>query len=192
MTPYESMNKLLSKDDTVSNNSPLYQLNMHIFGSSHFKSVNLKCVWMGLPFTYRWLYTYFPIFWIEFVSKQSRPSVSPSTDLKFRSSLSVNCHDGRHQFILWSVDGDIPTVVTVYWQTLFNLWSVLSVSMIAHYHVVWLQSNVSILVGCGGWMVFMQNYRKRHHNWLMWLPSQYSECQIVASLTVQRLINIVI
>ena len=44
---------------------------------------------------YRWLYTYCPIFCIESVSKLSRPSVSPSTDHKFASSLSVNCHDRR-------------------------------------------------------------------------------------------------
>ena len=44
---------------------------------------------------YRWLYTYFPILWIEFVSKLSRRSVSPSTNHKFESRLSVNCHDRR-------------------------------------------------------------------------------------------------
>ena len=31
----------------------------------------------------------------EFVSKLSRQSVSPSTDHKFASSLSVNCHDSH-------------------------------------------------------------------------------------------------
>ena len=42
---------------------------------------------------YRWLYTYMysPMFCIEFVSKLSRQSVSPSTD---------------HQFNLWSVDSE--------------------------------------------------------------------------------------
>ena len=52
--------------------------------------VILKCTMV-----YRWLYTYSPIFCIEFVSKLSRQSVSPSTDHKFASSLSVSCHDGR-------------------------------------------------------------------------------------------------
>ena len=49
----------------------------------------------GLPvlstMVYRWLYTYSPIFCIEFVSKLSRQSLSPSTD---------------HQFNLWPVDGE--------------------------------------------------------------------------------------
>ena len=40
-------------------------------------------------------YMYSPIFCIEFVSKLSRQSVSPSTDHKFASSLSVNCHDSQ-------------------------------------------------------------------------------------------------
>ena len=44
---------------------------------------------------YRWLYTYSPIFCIECVSKLSRQSISPSTDHKFASSLSVNCHDSQ-------------------------------------------------------------------------------------------------
>ena len=39
--------------------------------------------------------TYSPIFCIEFVSKLSRQSLSPSTDNKFASSLSVNCHDSH-------------------------------------------------------------------------------------------------
>ena len=44
---------------------------------------------------YMWLYTYSPIFYIKFVSKLSRQSVSPSTDHKSASSLSVNCHDSQ-------------------------------------------------------------------------------------------------
>ena len=55
---------------------------------------------------YRWLYTYSPIFWIEFVSKLSRRSVSPSTDHNVESSLSVNCHDRRYH--------RLPTISSTY------------------------------------------------------------------------------
>ena len=56
--------------------------------------VSCPCV-LVCTMVYRWLYTYSPIFCIEFVRKLSRQSVSPSTDHKFASSLSVNCHDSQ-------------------------------------------------------------------------------------------------
>ena len=52
--------------------------------------------WLPCTMVYRWLYTYSPIFCIEFVSKLSRQSVSPSTD---------------HKLNWWSVDGESD------WQT---------------------------------------------------------------------------
>ena len=102
--------------------------------------------WFIGDFTLR---LYLPILWIEFVSKLSRRSVSPSTYHKFESSLLVNCHDRRYYrwpTMSWiEFDGDsdgcdnlltnsiqyiesslavIPMVVTVNWQTRFNVWSV--------------------------------------------------------------------
>ena len=55
-----------------------------------------------LTMVYRWLYTFSPIFCIEFVSKLSRQSVSPSIDHKFASSLSVNCHDSHFKALAYS------------------------------------------------------------------------------------------
>ena len=62
----------------------------------HYHHVpHVECFHHIFTMVYRWLYTYSPIFWIEFVSKLSRQSLSPSTDHKFESSLSVNCHDSH-------------------------------------------------------------------------------------------------
>ena len=65
---------------------------------------------------YMWLYTYSPIFCIEFVSKLSRQSVSPSID----HEVCISWTDGRQTVKL--------TVVTVYWQTRwhFGLWPIVS------------------------------------------------------------------
>ena len=64
---------------------------------SHHKGNIISCsvayVLHNTTMVYRWFYTYSPIFCIEFVSKLSRQSLSPSTDHNFASSLSVNCHD---------------------------------------------------------------------------------------------------
>ena len=62
-------------------------------------------IYIIIAMVYRWLYTYFQIFCIEFDSKLSRRSVSPSTDHKFALSLSVNCHDRRYHHL--------PTVIMV-------------------------------------------------------------------------------
>ena len=58
--------------------------------------LTLKTTWPHICDNLRWFigdFTLTPqIFWIEFVSKLSRQSLSPSTDHKFESSLSLNCH----------------------------------------------------------------------------------------------------
>ena len=58
---------------------------------------------------YRWLYTYSPIFCIEFVSKLSRQSVSPSTD---------------HKLNWWSVDGETDCRDSLLTNSIQTSWSV--------------------------------------------------------------------
>ena len=80
--------------------STIKYYNDSIPSSDQFILIDITCfndhsMYLILTMVYRWLYTYSPIFCIEFVSKLSRQSVSPSTDHKFASSLSVNCHDSH-------------------------------------------------------------------------------------------------